>query len=79
MTIIFLKIWLLTSCCKNYNNHNLTEKQTQEIFALLPDAPKLENFTEEEKIKIASLPFLFKNWAYETIKVSKCVKYNKCD
>lgn len=71
-------ILIMTSCSKSLNK-SLSNEQLQEYIDTLPDYPRLENFDKNEQIKIASLPPLFKDWAFETIKILKCLKQNLCN
>jgi hypothetical protein len=70
---------MMTSCCKRWNNKSLTEKQFNELVETIPDYPRLHNFNIEEKKRIASIPPLFKEYNLKIIKITKCLKENKCE
>lgn len=69
---------MTTSCCKPCNNKSLTEKQYREIEQTIPDYPRLDLFTIEERKRIASLPPLYKEYNLKIINWTKCQKQNKC-
>ena len=78
--IIILAIILTTiSCSSNSNKKSLSEQQFQDYVDLFPDYPRLDKFSKEDKIKIASLPPIFKEWVFETLKIVKCLKNNLCE
>lgn len=75
---ILLAILVTTSCCKPWNNKSLTEKQYSEFIATIPDYPRLDLFTLEEKKRIASMPPLFKEYNLKIIAWTKCNKNKIC-
>jgi len=73
-----MAILITTSCSKSLNK-SLSHEQLQEYIETIPEHPKLENFDKNDQIKIASLPPIFKEWIYEIIIFTKCLKQNKCE
>jgi len=73
-----MAILIMTSCSKSLNK-SLSHEQLQEYIKTIPDYPKLENFDKNDQIKIASLPPIFKEWIYEIVIFTKCLKQNKCE
>ena len=69
---------IMISCSKN-STRALSQEQFQQVVDKIPDYPKREFFTKEDQIKIASLPPIFKQWVYEMVIFSKCLKQNKCE
>jgi len=66
---------MTTSCCKPCNNKSLTEKQYKEIEQTIPDYPRLDLFTIEERKRIASLPPLYKEYNLKILNWTKCIIY----
>ena len=73
-----MAILITTSCSKSLNK-SLSHEQLQQYIDAFPDYPRLANFDKNEQKRIASLPPLFKDWAFETIKILKCLKQNLCE
>ena len=75
MTLVIL----MTTTCSKPLSKSLSQAQLKEYTDLLPDYPKRDTFTKEERRRIAKTPERFKDWVVEVIKYSNCVKYSICN
>jgi len=69
---------LMTTSCSNHLSKSLSKDQLQKYIDTLPEYPKANTFTKEERIRIASMPTRFKTFVDEMLVLYKCAKFNEC-
>lgn len=72
--IILILIILTTSCSWKCNNRSITELQWKEIADELPDYPRLNKLSPEDKVKMQLIPKPIKKYLIEVIQFTKTFK-----
>ena len=72
--IILILIILTTSCSWKCNNRSITELQWKEIADELPDYPRLNKLSPEDKVKMKLVPRPLKIYLLQVLKFTKTFK-----
>lgn len=64
----------MTSCSWKCNNKSITELQWKQIADELPDYPRINKFSPEDKVKMQLIPKPIKKYLIEVIQFTKTFK-----
>lgn len=72
--LIILILILMTSCSWKCNNKSITELQWKQIADELPDYPRINKFSPEDKVKMKLVPRPLKIYLLQVLKFTKTFK-----